>query len=152
MRRRLIAACLVSFFSAEVKYSSHKMTLKTARGGKKKQNKKNKKLNMTQTQLTFYSNSYWTVCVKICILDNIIAAVLFICISSVNNKRSMLRFHSITPPITEGGLPVVFTTSSPGRFSLALGAGREKGYSVCFLLILFPISWWPFIFVSLCCI
>ena len=43
MRRRLIAACLVSFFSAEVKYSSHKMTLKTARGGKKKQNKKKQK-------------------------------------------------------------------------------------------------------------
>ena len=109
MRRRLIAACLVSFFSAEVKYSSHKMTLKTARGGKKKQKKNNTKLNMTQTQLTFSSNSYWTICVKICILDNIIAAVLFICISFVNNKRSMLRFHSITAPITEGGLPVVFT-------------------------------------------
>ena len=58
MRRRLIAACLVSFFSAEVKYSSHKMTLKTARGGKKKQKKNNTKLNMTQTQLTFSSNSY----------------------------------------------------------------------------------------------
>ena len=42
MRRRLIAACLVSFFSAEVKYSSHKMTLKTARGGKKNKTKKTK--------------------------------------------------------------------------------------------------------------
>ena len=106
MHWRLTAACLVSFFSAEVKYSSHKMALKTARGGKKrKQNKK----NMTQTQLTFSSNCYWTICVKICILDNIIAAVLFIRICSVNNKRSILRFHSTTAPLTEGGLPVVFT-------------------------------------------
>ena len=103
MRRRLIAACLVSFFSAEVKYSSHKMALKTARGGKKT----NKQTNMTQTQLTFSSNHYWTICVKICILDNIIATVLYICISFVNNKRSMLRFHSSTAPLSEGGLPVV---------------------------------------------
>ena len=42
MRRRLIAACLVSFFSAEVKYSSHKMTHKTARGSKKNKTKKTK--------------------------------------------------------------------------------------------------------------
>ena len=111
MHWRLIAACLVSFFSAEVKYSSHKMALKTARGGKKTTTtkKKKKKKNMTQTQLTFSSNCYWTICVKICILDNIIAAVLFIRICSVNNKRSMLRFHSTTAPLTEGGLPVVFT-------------------------------------------
>ena len=110
MHWRLTAACLVSFFSAEVKYSSHKMALKTARGGKKKKTKqKQNKKNMTQTQLTFSSNCYWTICVKICILDNIIAAVLFIRICSVNNKRSILRFHSTTAPLTEGGLPVVFT-------------------------------------------
>ena len=86
------------------------MTLKTARGGKKKNKQtKKQKQNMTQTQLTFSSNCYWTICVKICILDNIIAAVLFIRICSVNNKRSILRFHSTTAPLTEGGLPVVFT-------------------------------------------
>ena len=42
MHWRLIAACLVSFFSAEVKYSSHKMALKTAQGGKKKNKTKTK--------------------------------------------------------------------------------------------------------------
>ena len=86
------------------------MTLKTARGGKKKNKQtKKQKQNMTQTQLTFSSNCYWTICVKICILDNIIAAVLFIWISFLKNSRSMLRFHSTTAPLTEGGLPVVLT-------------------------------------------
>ena len=134
---------------------------------------------MTQTQLTFSSNSYWTICVKICILDNIIAPVLFICISSVNNKRSMLRFHSIIPPITEGGLPVVFTVCfclfftytisnflmqprSQGSLLHALRSERERERETSLFLSLRragrreswerSCSWWPFIFVSLCCI
>ena len=53
-------------------------------------------------QLTFSSNVYWKICFKFCILEQIIVTVLFICISSINNKRSSLRFQSTTAP-TNGG-------------------------------------------------
>ena len=39
---------------------------------------------------------------KFCILEQIIATVLFICISSINNKRSLLRFQSTTAPTKRG--------------------------------------------------
>ena len=60
------------------------------------------------TQLTFSSNFHRKICFKFCILKQIIATVLFICISCINNKRSLLRFQSTKqrPPLTEGGLPV----------------------------------------------
>ena len=54
------------------------------------------------TQLTFSSNVYWKICFQFCILEQIIVTVLFICISSINNKRSSLRFQSTTAP-TNGG-------------------------------------------------
>ena len=46
-------------------------------------------------------------CIKICILEQIIATILFICISSIINKRTLLRFQSTTAPLTEGGLSVI---------------------------------------------
>ena len=54
------------------------------------------------TQLAFSSNFYWKICFKFCILEQIIATVLFICISSINNKRSLLRFQSTTAPTNRG--------------------------------------------------
>ena len=36
------------------------------------------------------------------LLEQIIATVLFICFSSVNNKRSLLRFQSTTAPTNRG--------------------------------------------------
>ena len=54
------------------------------------------------TQLTFSSNFYWKICFKFCILEQIIATVLFICISSINNKRSLLRFQSTMAPTNRG--------------------------------------------------
>ena len=54
------------------------------------------------TQLTFSSNFYWNICFKFCILEQTIATVLFICISSTNNKRSLLRFQSTTVPTNRG--------------------------------------------------
>ena len=54
------------------------------------------------TQLTFSSNCYWKICFKFCILEQIIAIVLFICISSINNKRSLLRFQSTTASTNRG--------------------------------------------------
>ena len=35
-------------------------------------------------------------------MEQIIATVLFICISSINNKRSLLRFQSTTAPTNRG--------------------------------------------------
>ena len=54
------------------------------------------------TQLTFSSNFYWKICFKFCILEQIIATVLFICISSIKNKRSLLRFQLTTAPTNRG--------------------------------------------------
>ena len=54
------------------------------------------------TQLTFSLNFYWKICFKFCILEQIIVTVLFICISSINNKRSLLRFQSTTAPTNRG--------------------------------------------------
>ena len=54
------------------------------------------------TQLTFSSNFYWNFFLKFCILEQIIATVLFICISPINNKRSLLRFQSTTAPTNRG--------------------------------------------------
>ena len=50
----------------------------------------------------FSSNVYWKICFKFCTLEQIIATVLFICISSTNNKRSLLRFQSTTAPTNRG--------------------------------------------------
>ena len=80
--------------TAEVKYSSHKIALKTT------QEVKGETWHMIQ--LTFSSNFYWNVCVKFCTLEQIIATVMFICIFSTNNKRSMLRFQSTTVPTNRG--------------------------------------------------
>ena len=44
----------------------------------------------------------WNICFKFCILEQIIATVLFIRISSINNKRSLLRFQSTTAPTNRG--------------------------------------------------
>ena len=64
------------------------------------------------TQSIFSSNFYWYICVKICILEQIIATVLFICLSSIKTERSILEFQSTTVPLTEGGLPVHLPTRS----------------------------------------
>ena len=64
------------------------------------------------TQLIFSSNFYWYICVKICILEQIIATVLFICLSSIKTERSILEFQSTTAPLTEGGLPMHLPTRS----------------------------------------
>ena len=64
------------------------------------------------TQSIFSSNFYWYFCVKICILEQIIATVLFICLSSIKTERSILEFQSTTAPLTEGGLPVHLPTRS----------------------------------------
>ena len=96
------------------------------------------------TQLTFSSNVYWNICFKFCILEQIIATVLFICISSINNKRSLLRFQSTTVPTNRrwsacGATAMIeslrttqiafFRFAAPSGF---LGAGvetRNKKYS-----------------------
>ena len=80
--------------TADVKYSSRKIALKTARDGEKT-------WHMTQF-ITFSSNFYWNICFKFCILEQIIATVLFLCISSINNKRSSLRFQSTMAPTNRG--------------------------------------------------
>ena len=87
--------------TAEVKYSSRKIALKTARDGEK---------TWHMTQLTFSSNFYWNICFKFCILEQIIATVLFLCISSINNKRSSLRFQSTTAPTNRGWSACADTT------------------------------------------
>ena len=71
-----------------------------------------KKHDTSLTQSIFSSNFYWYICVKICILEQIIATVLFICLSSITTKRSILEFQSTTAPLTEGGLPVHLPTRS----------------------------------------
>ena len=53
-------------------------------------------------QLAFSSSFYCKICFKFCILEQIIATVLFICISSINNKSSLLRFQSTTAPTNRG--------------------------------------------------
>ena len=92
MHRQLIAACLVSFFIGTAKKIWH------------------------MTQLAFSSNVYWNICVKICILEQIIATILFMCIFSMKNKRSMLGFQSTTAPLTEGDLPVLFVRKHPSQY------------------------------------
>ena len=62
-------------------------------------------------QLAFSSNFYWKICFKFCILEQIIATVLFIRIFSINNKRSCSDFNQQRPPLTGGGLPVVSVSS-----------------------------------------
>ena len=62
------------------------------------------------TQSIFSSNFYRYICVKICILEQIIATVLFICLSAIKNKRSMRKFQLTMAPLTEGGLPVHLPT------------------------------------------
>ena len=54
------------------------------------------------TQLTFSLHCYRKICFKFCILEQIIGTVLFICISSINNKRSLLRLKSTTASTNRG--------------------------------------------------
>ena len=73
------------------------------------------------TQLTFSSKYYWQVCLKFCILEQIIATVLFISISSINNKRSLLRCQSTTAPTDRGWCTcgrTIFLTGGEGRREL----------------------------------
>ena len=79
--------------TAEVKYSSRKITLKTAQEGEK---------NMTHDSVNIFFKLLLNFFLKFCILEQIIATVLFICISSINNKRSLLRFQSTTAPTNRG--------------------------------------------------
>ena len=67
-----------------------------------------KKHDTSLTRSIFSSNF----CVKICILEQFIAIVLFICLSSIKTKRSILEFQSTTAPLIEGGLPVHLPTRS----------------------------------------
>ena len=100
--------------TAEVKYSSHKIALKTT------QEVKGETWHMIQ--LTFSSNFYWNVCVKFCTLEQIIATVVFICIFSTNDKRSMLRFQSTTAPTKRGWstCAVIGTVSSESFTRISL--------------------------------
>ena len=61
------------------------------------------------TQLTFSSNFYSNICFKLSILKQIIATELFTCISSINNKRSLLRFQSTTAPTNRGWSACAFS-------------------------------------------
>ena len=72
--------------TAEVKYSSRKITLKTARDGEK---------TWHMTQLTFSSNFCWKICSKFCSLEQIIATVLFICISSINKTPKVVSVGAL---------------------------------------------------------
>ena len=67
-------------------------------------------------QLAFSSNVYWTICFEFCILEQITATVLFICISSINNKRSLLRFQSTTAPTNRGWSACAAITTISGVF------------------------------------
>ena len=87
---------------------SRKIALKTARDGEK---------TWHMTQLTFSSNFYWNICFKFCILEQIIATVLFLCISSINNKRSSLKFQSTTAPTNRGWSACVCTQIWPAWVS-----------------------------------
>ena len=81
----LTESCVMIFSpsrAAEVKYSSRKIALKTARDGEK---------NMTQDSVNIFFKLLLKSCFKFCILEQIIATVLFMCISSINNKRSWLN-------------------------------------------------------------
>ena len=79
--------------TAEVKYSSRKIALKSERDGEK---------NMTNDSVNIFFKLSFKICFKFCILEQIIATVLFICISSINNKSSLLRFQSTTAPTNRG--------------------------------------------------
>ena len=70
------------------------------------------------TQSIFSSNFYWKIGFKFCILEQIITTVLFTCISSINNKRSLLRFQSTTAPSNRGW------STCAGPSSLAFLAGQ----------------------------
>ena len=96
------------------------------------------------TQLTFSSNFYWKICFKFCILEQIIATVLFICISSINNKRSLLRFQSITAPTNRGwsacgGANLFFFSQSLSEGPWELGGleKREKALGTTYPLCTF---------------
>ena len=85
-------------------------------------------------QLTFSSS--FNICIKICILQQIIATVMLICIPFIHNKRSMLRFQTITAAPTEGGLPVVWTRMHDcmgfyGNFTI-------ETFSLPLLIFIFP--------------
>ena len=88
--------------TAEVKCSSRNIALKTAREGGK---------NRTHGSVSIFFKRLLKNCFKFCILEQIIATVLFICISSINKKDRCSDFNQQRPPLTEGGLPVVTTTT-----------------------------------------
>ena len=104
--------------TAGVKYSSRKIALKTARDGEK---------TWHMTQLTFSSNFYWNICFKFCILEQIIATVLFLCISSINNKRSSLRFQSTTAPTNRGWSACVGTIDLWHKFHIRKSGFKASG-------------------------
>ena len=74
-------------------YSSRKIALKTARDGEK---------NMSHDLVNIFFKLLLKICFKFCILEQIITTVLFICISSINNQRSLLKFQSTTAPTNRG--------------------------------------------------
>ena len=73
-------------------------------------------------QLAFSSNVYWKICFEFCILEQITATVLFICISSINNKGSLIRFQSTTAPTNRGwsacGYPKSISQGSLGTWCM----------------------------------
>ena len=64
---------------------------------------------------------------KFCILEQIIATVLFICISSINNKRSLLRFQSTTAPTNRGWSACVATFWAMSLVGIYPGRACENG-------------------------
>lgn len=72
--------------------------------------------NMTHGSVSIFFKRLLKLCVKICILKQIIATILFMCIFSMKNKRSMLGFQSTTAPLTEGVLPVLLVRKHPSQY------------------------------------
>ena len=82
--------------TAEVKYSSRKIAIK--QHGKAKKPMTHDSVNIFFNILTFYSK----ICFKFCILEQIIAIVLFICISSVNKSKTDLLHTSVGSKVPSG--------------------------------------------------
>ena len=98
-------------------------------------------------QLTFSSNVYSKICFKFCILEQIIATVLFIYISSINNQRSLLRFQSTTPPTNRVWSACGVTLCYPVLPCYPLLPCLTLRYP---LLPCVTLCYPPFLFVSLC--
>ena len=94
-------------------------------------------------QLTFSSSFYLNICIKICILEQIIATVMWIWISLIHNKRSMLRFQTITAAPTEGGLPVARGGGGYSR-EIWIGVCREGLWTLTLFKDKESENWYPF--------